>query len=115
MTLTEEQKNRSDRFHSFLKKQPENYFKENNINLCKKCDGSGLDYIKSYDEEVDIFCSSWDTYNYCSYCNGIGYKGFKDDIQIDLLNFICRDCNGIGCEECNNTGIVDWVTNMMGG
>ncbi len=115
MTLTEKQKNRSDRFNRFLKQQSECYFKENNIIQCEKCDGSGLDYTKSYDEDADIFCSSWDTHSYCDNCSGIGHTGFKDDIQIDLLNFICRYCDGVGCERCNDTGIVDWVTNMMGG
>ena len=115
MILNEKQKKRSDRFHTFLKHQPKNYFKENDIIQCEKCEGSGLDYIKSYDKEADIFCSSWDTHNYCDNCNGIGYKGFNDDIQIDLLNFICRYCDGIGCERCNNAGIVDWVRHMMGG
>ena len=115
MILDETQRNRSDRFHKFLKQQPINYFKKNHIILCEKCNGTGLDHTKIYDEENDNVICSWDTHSFCDNCNGIGYKGFKDDIQIDLLNFICRNCDGIGCESCNNTGIVDWVTNMMGG
>ena len=114
MTLTETQLVRSNRFHLYLKQQSEKYFEENDIIPCEKCDRTGLNHFTWTDSENIIYGRGWDTTSYCDDCNGIGYKGRSNTIRIDDLHFICRLCDGIGCDECNQTGIVDWVANIMG-
>ena len=71
-------------------------FKQTGIHKCDHCSGSGFE-----DKHQMINCS---------YCGGMGYKGFE---QISG-HFICRSCNAYGCDNCNCTGIVDWVTHANG-
>lgn len=117
MILEKGNKIRSDCIYKFLKSQSNDYFKENNIIECDKCDNTGLIHTKTFDKATKIYISSWDTMNYCDKCNGLGYiinNSYKDELQIDPINFICKNCNGIGCDECDNTGIVDWVAHLVG-
>ncbi|RLD63312.1 MAG: hypothetical protein DRI84_09835 [Bacteroidetes bacterium] len=114
MNLTEKQVARANRFHAILKTKGKEYFKENNIVPCSCCDKTGLRYTKMTDVNGEVYATGWDTSSFCNECNGIGYKGIANGFQIDILNFICRNCDGIGCGECNHSGVVDWVTHMMG-
>lgn len=47
---------------------------------------------------------------YCPYCGGTGYIGFKKIYG----EFVCRTCNGGGCDLCHN-GVVDWIVHANGG
>ncbi len=46
----------------------------------------------------------------CNYCGGMGYRGFE---KLDG-EFVCRTCNGYGCDSCNKIGTVDWVKHANG-
>jgi len=109
MELTQQQRNRANRFHSFLKKQNLAYFIETGITTCNDCYATGLRATKSLSGDF-----SWDTTSFCDICNGIGYMGLAGGMQIDLLNYICKHCEGIGCSKCDQKGIVDWVSHAMG-
>lgn len=109
MELIQQQRNRANILHGFLKKQSLEYFQETGISTCNNCYATGLRVNRSLSGDF-----SWDTANFCKECNGIGYKGLSGGMQIDLINFICKRCDGIGCDKCNHKGIVDWVTNIMG-
>lgn len=110
MYLNERQVNRANTFHVFLKHQPPEYFEEQDINPCKTCKATGL----SGTSKLSDGGLMWDTTSFCSDCNGIGYKGLAGGKQIDLIHFICKQCDGIGCYKCEQKGIVDWVSNAMG-
>jgi len=104
---------RANLFFVYLKKQTEEYLEENNISKCEKCKGVGLANVKIHQSESMTF-SSWDGTSYCDYCNGIGFKGIQEKgLQIDLLHYICRNCGGLGCKNCNE-GVVDWIDHSMG-
>ena len=109
MRLTPKQINRANTFHRFLKRQTHEYFAEQRIFTCSFCRSTGLQVSKLSDGGF-----SWDTSSYCDECNGIGYKGLVGGKQVDLLHYICKRCDGIGCPKCDQTGIVDWVANVMG-
>jgi len=111
MNLDERQIIRANLFHVFLKKQSNVYFKEHKITKCEKCKQTGLGSLTLCADKT----YAWDASSFCSECNGIGYLGIANGgFTIDLLNFICRKCDGIGCKECEYDGIVDWVAHMMG-
>ena len=109
MILTQEQINRANTFHDFLRKQSLEYFIETGITTCSPCGATGLKASKIPGGDY-----TWDTASFCDECNGIGYKGLAGGIQVDLIHFICKKCDGIGCSKCDQMGIVDWVTNIMG-
>jgi DnaJ-class molecular chaperone len=108
MLLTGRQLNRANTFHKFLKLQSPEYFAENRIFTCSKCHSTGLNIYTLSDGR---FC--WDTTTFCDKCNGIGYTGLAGSMQIDLLHYVCKSCDGIGCLRCND-GITDWVSHAMG-
>lgn len=110
MILSENQNKRSTKFYMFLRKQPECFLKEHDIVKCKKCNGRGIDCFESSDGNI-----SWDCMNYCDECKGVGYKGYETLIKLNETQYICKECGFIGCEKCNYTGTVDWVTNLMQG
>ncbi len=109
MNLNQNQIRRANRFHAILKTKDDKYFEENIITPCIDCHNTGLSYFENSDGT-----KSWDTSTYCDECNGIGFKGVSNGFQVDLTNFICRLCDGIGCDECSHTGVVDWIAHMMG-
>lgn len=110
MELSTKQTNRANRFHIFLKKQNDLYFEETKISKCEVCSATGLNGFRNLSDGG----FSWDTINFCDNCNGIGYIGLAGGIQIDLINYICKRCDGIGCNECKFTGIEDWISHAMG-
>ena len=108
---------RSNCIYKFLKNKSEDYFEENDIIKCNQCNNTGLEHSKLFDKDSKTVITSWDTMNYCSKCKGVGYilnNSYEDESQIDSINFVCKNCNGSGCRECDNTGIVDWVAHMVG-
>ena len=72
-------------------------FSKTGINPCGHCGGTGV-----IDKHI---------LNFCSNCGGVGYIGFKRLYG----QYVCRSCNGSGCQKCNNNGVVDWITHARGG
>ncbi len=70
-------------------------FEKCDIKLCGHC-GNGFT-----DKHLNDLCTR---------CGGIGYVGF---VSI-MGEFICRTCNGYGCDECDRYGIVDWIKHARG-
>jgi hypothetical protein len=78
-------------------------FEKTNIKMCTECGGSGLPCKPK--QEITY----WQPGTICEKCGGFGYKFNEVNGQ-----YICKKCNGTGCNKCNHTGFVDWVTNAMG-
>jgi len=98
-----------DQVHSILKNFEAAFsdeLKKTEIKRCKICDGSGLNVCRGNDKTINI----WVPGEYCKSCRGFGYTGF--DRVYD--SYICKSCNGKGCDKCSNTGMIDWVKNVMG-
>jgi hypothetical protein len=98
--ISESSKMRSNRIFEVIRDFetlfPEEFVKCD-IKRCGHCGATGL-------------ANKYQMDNFCTMCGGIGYKGFEK-IQGD---FICRTCNGGGCNRCKQKGIVDWVTHANG-
>lgn len=103
---------RANTFYMFLKKQSKDYLKEQDISKCEECGGVGLSNLQNIEDE-NLKYAAWDGSSYCDNCEGIGYLGVREGMQIDLLHYICRNCAGLGCQSCNE-GIVDWIDHSMG-
>jgi len=90
--------NRTNKFINIIKSF-EYYFKEEfdkcDIKKCGHCGGTGLKYKGCVD-------------SYCEICGGMGYRGFK---KLEG-HFVCRNCNGGGCNLCNWNGVVDWIEHV---
>lgn len=107
MLLTSDQQTRANRLFSILRKKPPEYFAKTKIEKCSNCDGTGLVVRGEYND------FSWDCNSYCDKCFGVGYLGIGEVFQIDDVTFLCRKCNGVGCDDCNR-GFTDWVSHIMG-
>jgi len=46
------------------------------------------------------------TGEFCDSCNGVGYKLINVS---DKSIVICSNCKGLGCNDCNDIGVMDWV------
>jgi len=103
---------RANTFHIFFKKQTQEYLEEQSISICPDCEGTGLSNVQILrclnDER------SWDGVSFCDECKGVGFLGVKGGLQVDLLHYICRWCEGDGCVACGYEGIVDWIDHSMG-
>jgi len=98
-----------DRLHAIIKNFREAFpdnFKNTGIEICVKCDGSGLPVQRT---ENDI--TFWQPGHYCESCGGLGVKGIKRIYD----EYICQKCNGRGCEVCDNKGTLDWIKNITKG
>ena len=71
-------------------------FEKTGIKRCGHCNATGLSNIHQ------IY--------FCSYCGGTGYVGYEKIKKA----YTCRHCNGGGCDICEYTGMVDWVTHANG-
>ncbi len=71
-------------------------FQKCGISRCENCGGTGFKNISQM--------------TFCNFCGGVGYKGFKKITG----EFVCRSCNGGGCNRCNNKGTVDWIVHANG-
>jgi hypothetical protein len=71
-------------------------FNKCSIKSCGHCNNTGL-----YNKQPNIMCDN---------CGGMGFVGFKK------LNgrYVCRSCNGYGCNMCEYNGTVDWVEHAKG-
>lgn len=98
-----------DKIHSIIKNfenaLPEQ-FEETSIAKCEKCNGSGLKVFRGSDQTISV----WQPGDYCKSCRGFGYTGFDRVYN----SYICKSCNGKGCSKCDDTGMIDWVRNIMG-
>jgi hypothetical protein len=129
MILKHDEVQKTNTIHKFLKSKNVKELEELKIYKCGHCNGTGIpknenfmiwhSYVRKY---------MWDTVNFCKNCKGVGYVylgnpdvsnlGDYDCLSgynIDGVNFVCKSCNGMGCGKCNHTGIVDWVSHIMGG
>jgi len=107
MSLSFEEKQRSNNIFILLHTQSDEFLKKNDIARCVSCGGLGIITEKGYE------FNSWDGMSYCSKCEGTGFVGIKKGLQISKEHFLCRNCDGSGCKKCKN-GIVDWVSHLMG-
>ena len=115
MELSEKQKHS---LHFFLKDQSEEYLNKIGVQKCKNCKSTGLaGFGGTYN---DYF---WDM-SYCEECNGVGYVNIPKSIPLTDETFLCPKCYGghkyykpismlTYCSYCNDTGVIDWVTNIM--
>jgi len=115
MYLDEKQKKRADNFYNVLKNfmvmKPDDFI-DSGIKICKDCNGNGLGGVWKH-ENIDDY--AWDTSSYCETCYGVGFINFEK--KYNALSdevFICNKCQGVGCINCNGTGMVDWIGNIMG-
>ncbi len=115
MELVDSQIHRANAIYLSVKnlweRNPE-FIKKADIKQCDACSGTGLDkYVK-----IEGGGYQWDPGNYCDTCHGIGYIHLDDlcKISLDETTYICGECYGIGCGNCEDTGKVDWITHAMG-
>lgn len=99
--------------YKFCKRSSQKALEEHGIKKCPSCYGTGL---KGVAESGDTTEYSWDTSSYCDNCDGIGYLGIdiKSSNKLTDQFFIHSGCKGQGCFKCDFSGIVDWVSNIMG-
>ena len=71
-------------------------FQKCGISRCENCGGTGFKSVSQM--------------SFCNFCGGIGYKGFKKITG----EFVCRTCNGGGCNSCDHKGTVDWIVHANG-
>jgi len=99
MNLEVEQQQRSNKIFKTIRDFETLFpdeFRKCDIKSCGHCGGTGL--------------KNKNPMNFCEYCGGIGYKGFEKIVG----EFVCRTCNGSGCQKCENKGLVDWITHANG-
>ena len=74
-----------------------------NIHRCEKCDGKGI-----LNEESITILKDKKTDD-CPNCHGLGF------VNIEFIKgqyYLCRNCNGRGCYQCDFTGVIDWIDNV---
>lgn len=114
MHLDENQLKRANGFYNviknFMNMKPDD-FVNSGIQICETCHGTGLGGVW----ENDSGDRGWDTYNYCDVCHGIGYTDFTNKFSaLSDEIFICNKCQGVGCDQCDFLGMVDWITHARG-
>ena len=99
-----------DHLHAIIKHFREAFpdnFDKCGMKVCKKCDGSGIPVERLEDSEITY----WSPGNYCTKCNGYGVTGIYRIYE----EYVCKKCNGNGCDKCNNRGTIDWISNATKG
>ena len=120
MILKHEEVQKTNTIHKYLKSKSVEELEELKIYKCGHCNGTGIPTTESYMIwHTYIKKYMWDTVNFCEKCQGVGYvclekSDYLNSYDLDGINFICKTCNGKGCGECGNTGIVDWAAHIMG-
>ncbi len=76
-----------------------------NYKKCGYCNGTGLEGVGINDGGF-----SWEG-GFCYHCNGIGYNELK---KLEGM-VTCSKCEGIGCLQCNNLGLLDWISALRYG
>ena len=74
---------------------------------CSACKGKGLE---GYHENSINGGFSWNG-EFCDKCEGVGYYEYKPKEGM----VVCKSCNGCGCNDCNDIGVMDWVDAMRYG
>lgn len=94
-----------------LWKQNPEFVRIADIKQCTACDATGLDKYKK-----NAGGYQWTPGSYCDACHGIGYIHLDDlcKVSLDETTYICGECYGIGCGNCEDTGKVDWITHARG-
>lgn len=72
------------------------HFRKCGIHKCGHCEGTG--FIDKH------------ALRQCGDCGGMGYRGYER-IRGE---FVCRRCNGYGCDRCDMSGFMDWVAHARG-
>lgn len=110
MMLDDNQLSRANNFFKqILATEPE-LLEEKGLTRCDHCDGTGLGSLTKLHKGG----YSWDPTQYCNDCHGVGFLGMKNLKTFDEKLFICGECNGVGCKECDQSGFTDWIAHAMG-
>jgi hypothetical protein len=105
------QKRKADSIFKLLRSQTSEFLIERHITQCETCDGTGVPACKLPGRSE--YC--WpDTDEYCDKCYGLGYLGYDKIIDFNGTKYMCSKCQSIGCDECDHTGFVDWISHIMG-
>jgi len=112
MKLDKNEERRCTAMNIFFKKMDHKQLAKNRIFTCNACKGTGLSGLYFGKRGNSI---GWDCKSFCPECGGVGYRGNVHKRQISNEIILCKYCYGSGCSNCNHTGIVDWVTYLMGG
>jgi DnaJ-class molecular chaperone len=104
MNLNFKEEKRANNIYRMLFNLDEKTLDSCNLKPCRKCLNTGLKLIGN---------KNWDGNTFCDECKGTGFIGTEELNTIDGKLYICRKCNGCGCEFCNNTGFVDWIENIV--
>jgi hypothetical protein len=112
MMMRTSQINRAHNFFTKLLRTEKSILDEKGITRCDSCDGTGLDGIVKMNDGSGY---SWPNINsFCDECHGVGFRGLRNLKTFDDKTYICGTCEGVGCDECHQTGYVDWITHAMG-
>lgn len=111
MNLDERQIMRAHNFFKHLKATNEELLENKGVVICLECEGTGLGGLTKLNGPGGY---SWDPLQYCDKCHGVGFRGLRNFKSIDDKHFICGECNGVGCNECKQTGFTDWIAHAMG-
>ena len=110
MMLDDKQTSRANNFFKQILITDPELLEEKGLLKCKKCDATGLGgLIKLHKGGY-----SWDPTQYCDKCHGVGFTGMRNLKTFDEKLFICGECNGVGCKECEHSGFTDWIAHAMG-
>jgi len=100
-----------DHLHGIIKRFREAFpdqFAKTDLEICSTCEGSGLP-TKPHSEENNV--TFWQPGTYCVGCSGYGVKGINKIYD----DYICKKCQGEGCDHCEHRGTVDWIKNAVKG
>ena len=104
------QEARSVHLLDFLRRIDIQTLQKNGIHICEMCEGTGLSgYTRMGHSDY-----SWDGQSYCDNCKGVGFDGLEKSKSVDGIHYVCGLCNGVGCEDCHQTGFTDWISHSMG-
>ena len=97
-----------DNLHGIIKRFREVFpdnFELSGLVVCPKCEGSGTT-VKPGSE-----ITAWIPGDYCHECAGFGVTGIKRIYD----EYVCKKCNGRGCDKCDDRGTLDWISKVVKG
>lgn len=93
-----------------IKETPDKRLLQYGLNRCWACKGTGLQDVVYFDGSY-----SWSG-KYCKTCKGTGLTGkLEDYLKLPLgenYMYICKQCLGEGCKQCNYMGLGDWLQRL---
>jgi DnaJ-class molecular chaperone len=97
---------RANTLFAFLNTQTKEFLIEHKLSRCEECNGRGIVMISDF----------WNGTDFCEECNGIGFKGLQIEggLKVSDTLYLCKNCAGLGCHECEEKGVVDWIRHAMG-